>query len=82
MTSALTNQRQVFKACLTQTEQLLLTSHVKSALWTVCTVCTVDKSKVEISQNFVANSEYTNFKRLFMQSNLKNNNVYVLRTAF
>ena len=25
------------------------------------TVCTVDKSKVEISQNFVAFSEYTNF---------------------
>ena len=25
-------------------------------------VCTVDKSKVEISQNFVAFSEYTNFK--------------------
>ena len=25
--------------------------------------CTVDKSKVEISQNFVAFSEYTNFKR-------------------
>ena len=24
--------------------------------------CTVDKSKVEISQNFVAFSEYTNFK--------------------
>ena len=24
-------------------------------------VCTVDKSKVEISQNFVAFSEYTNF---------------------
>ena len=24
-------------------------------------VCTVDKSKVEISQNFVALSEYTNF---------------------
>ena len=26
------------------------------------TVCTVDKSKVKISQNFVAFSEYTNFK--------------------
>ena len=26
-------------------------------------VCTVDKSKVEISQNFVAFSEYTNFKK-------------------
>ena len=25
-------------------------------------VCTVDKSKVEISQNFVAFSEYTKFK--------------------
>ena len=25
-------------------------------------VCTVDKSKVKISQNFVAFSEYTNFK--------------------
>ena len=24
-------------------------------------VCTVDKSKVKISQNFVASSEYTNF---------------------
>ena len=29
-------------------------------------VCTVDKSKVEISQNFVAFSEYTNFK--FMEN--------------
>ena len=28
----------------------------------ILTVCTVDKSKVEISQNFVAFSEYTNFK--------------------
>ena len=28
----------------------------------VCMYCTVDKSKVEISQNFVAFSEYTNFK--------------------
>ena len=27
-------------------------------------VCTVDKSKVEISQNFVTFSEYTNFKQL------------------
>jgi hypothetical protein len=27
-------------------------------------VCTVDKSKVEISQNFVAFSEYTNFTRI------------------
>ena len=27
-------------------------------------VCTVDKSKVEISQNFVAFSEYTNFIRM------------------
>ena len=26
-------------------------------------VCTVDKSKVEISQNFVAFSEYMNFNR-------------------
>ena len=26
-------------------------------------VCTVDKSKEEISQNFVAFSEYTNFKK-------------------
>ena len=26
-------------------------------------VCTVDKSKVRISQNFVAFSEYTNFKK-------------------
>ena len=26
-------------------------------------VCTVDKSKVEISQNFVAFSEYTNFRK-------------------
>ena len=26
-------------------------------------VCTVDKSKVEISQNFVAFSEYTNFNQ-------------------
>ena len=26
-------------------------------------VCTVDKSKVEISQNFVAFSEYTNFTK-------------------
>ena len=28
-------------------------------------VCTVNKSKVEISQNFVAFSEYTNFNNLF-----------------
>ena len=27
----------------------------------VCMYCTVDKSKVEISQNFVAFSEYMNF---------------------
>ena len=27
-------------------------------------VCTVDKSKVKISQNFVAFSEYTNFKKV------------------
>ena len=37
-------------------------------------VCTVDKSKVEISQNFVALSEYTSFKynygltRIFMEA--------------
>ena len=30
-------------------------------------VCTVDKSKVEISQNFVAFSEYTNFNH-FLES--------------
>ena len=30
-------------------------------------VCTVDKSKVEISQNFVAFSEYTNFDNEFGQ---------------
>ena len=35
MTSALTNQRRVFKACLTQTEQVLMTSHVRMALWTL-----------------------------------------------
>ena len=29
-------------------------------------VCTVDKSKVEISQNFVAFSEYTNFEHLLL----------------
>ena len=31
-------------------------------------VCTVDKSKVEISQNFVAFSEYTNFDIFFLKS--------------
>ena len=34
-------------------------------------VCTVDKSKVEILQNFVAFSEYTNFKQQ-CQCSLKN----------
>ena len=34
----------------------------------ILSVCTVDKSKVEISQNFVAFSECTNFKEvLFFQ---------------
>ena len=28
------------------------------------TVCTVDKTKVEISQNFVAFSEYMNFTKI------------------
>ena len=32
---------------------------------TVCTVCTVVKSKVKISQNFVAFSEYMNFNIQF-----------------
>ena len=35
-------------------------------------VCTVDKSKVEISQNFVAFSEYTNFN--FLQNPYFNRN--------
>ena len=34
-------------------------------------VCTVDKSKVEISQNFVAFSEYTNFNRFSTNRNWK-----------
>ena len=34
-------------------------------------VCTVDKSKVENSQNFVAFSEYTNFKRKISLSDRK-----------
>ena len=36
-------------------------------------VCTVDKSKAEISQNFVAFSEYTNF-------NIFNENISALHT--
>ena len=39
------------KHCRFQKKSLLLT------------VCTVDKSKVKISKNFVAFSEYTNFTR-------------------
>ena len=35
-------------------------------------VCTVDKSEVEISQNFVAFSEYTNFKLTFRSRSSKN----------
>ena len=38
------------------------------------TVCTVDKSKVEISRNFVAFSEYMNFKKIgcsWIKSTLK-----------
>ena len=33
-------------------------------------VCTVDKSKVEIEQNFVAFSEYTNFKTILIGSEM------------
>ena len=41
----------------------------------ILSVCTVDKSKVEISQNFVAFSEYTNFMKkdiltIFRQLNI------------
>ena len=32
----------------------------------ILTVCTVVKSKVEISQNFVAFSEYMNFNEFFL----------------
>ena len=31
----------------------------------ILSVCTLDKSKMEISQSFVAFSEYTNFKCLY-----------------
>ena len=34
-------------------------------------VCTVDKSKVEISQNFLAFSEYTNFTILYQFSSIQ-----------
>ena len=34
---------------------------------TFVSVCTVDKSKAEISQNFVAFSEYTNFKNVMVE---------------
>ena len=32
----------------------------------ILSVCTVEKSKVEISQNFVAFSEYTNFTKIVL----------------
>ena len=41
-------------------------------------VCTVDKSKVEISQNFVAFSEYTNFKRKKVDEKVNESVVHLL----
>ena len=47
---------------LLKTEVQLQKSLNSPAYFCLYSVCTVDKSKVEISQNFVALSEYENFR--------------------